>query len=312
MTSGSVLWVTGAGGFIGREVVRQACRRGYRVVGIGHGDGSGEDGQSLFISGSLTTQTLDRAATKTEAPRAVVHLAGGSSVAASIENPEADLAKTVSSTRALCTWLAANAPTARVVAASSAAVYGSASPVRLCEDMACHPQSPYGVHKLEMEEILQQTALSGRPVAIVRLFSVIGAGLRKQLFFDLSRRAAKGENPLLLSGTGDETRDYISRSDSARLLLDAIDWARSPAMVVNGGTGNATSIREAAEQFSIAWTAQTGKALPIAFNGVMRPGDPSALVAETSRLNALGFKAATSLPSELEHYLQWFNEQGDS
>lgn len=312
MTSGSVLFVTGAGGFIGREVVRQASRRGYRVVGIGHGDGCGEDDHSLFISGSLTAQTLDTAATETGAPLAVVHLAGGSSVAASIENPEADFAKTVDSTRALCTWLAVNAPDARVVAASSAAVYGNASPIRLYEDMACHPQSPYGVHKLEMEEILQQTAIRGRPVAIVRLFSVIGAGLRKQLFFDLSRRAAKGENPLLLSGTGDETRDYISRSDSARLLLDAIGWARSPALIVNGGTGNATSIREAAEQFSIAWTARTGQALPIAFNGVMRLGDPSALVAETSRLNALGFKATTSLLSELEHYLQWFTEQGGS
>lgn len=312
MTSGSVLWVTGAGGFIGREVVRQANVRGYRVIGIGHGEGFEEDGPSLFVSGSLTTQTLDRAAAGAEAPHAVVHLAGGSSVAASIENPEADFAKTVDSTHALCAWLAKNAPSARMVAASSAAVYGNASDVRLCEDIPCNPQSPYGLHKLEMEKILQQDALTGRSVAIVRLFSVIGAGLRKQLFFDLSRRAAKGENPLLLSGTGNETRDYISRSDSARLLLDAIGWARSPALVVNGGTGNATSIREAAEQFSIAWTTQTGQALPIAFNGVMRPGDPSALVAETSRLNALGFKAATSLPSELEHYLQWFSEQGDS
>ena len=82
-------------------------------------------------------------------------------------------------------------------------------------------------------------------------------------------------------------------------------------MIINGGTGIATSIRDAAEQFSIAWTARTGQPLPIAFNGIMRPGDPSALVAEIGRLNDLGFKAATSLPSELNQYVEWFNEQVD-
>lgn len=312
MKSGSLIWVTGAGGFIGREVVRQAIRRGYRVVGIGHGDKLLADGADAFVSGSLTQETLDRAAIIAGPPQAIVHLAGGSSVAASIDNPEGEYARTVETTRHLCRWVAENAADAPLVAASSAAVYGAAIDGPLHEDASCHPQSPYGQHKQKMEEILSEMAVAGRRVAIVRLFSVIGAGLRKQLFFDLSGRAARGENPLILSGTGNELRDYMSRTDSARLLLDAIGWAASPALVVNGGTGVATSIREAAEQFSRAWAAQTAIPLPIAFNGLSRPGDPSALVADIRRLTDFGFAPSTSLPTELEHYVEWFCRQAET
>lgn len=309
MMGGSVLWVTGAGGFIGGEVVRQAEHRGYRVVGIGHGDHRCFSGQSAFVSGALTAETLDQAQAISGAPHAVVHLAGGSSVAESLKNPEADRLKTVDSSRLLCAWLDAHAPEACMVAASSAAVYGASSEPRLREETRCNPQSPYGQHKLQMEELLCKSALGGRSITIVRLFSVIGAGLRKQLFFDMARRAAQGENPLVLSGSGEERRDYISRSDCARLLLDAIGWAQSPAMIVNGGTGNPTSIREAAAEFARAWSARTGHPLLVDFNGKTRPGDPSALVAQVSRMNALGFTPSTSLRTELEHYVAWFQDE---
>lgn len=309
MTNGPVLWITGAGGFIGTEVGLQAVQRGYRVIGIGHGDAGLNDGMSAFVSGSLNAETLDQAGSRAGVPHAIIHLAGGSSVSASLDDPEADRSRTVGSTRVLCDWLGKHAPKARLVAASSAAVYGAASEGRLREDTRCNPQSPYGQHKLQMEGLLCDAALRGQPVAIIRLFSVIGVGLRKQLFYDLARRAAAGENPLRLAGNGEETRDYISRSDSARLLLDAVGWASSPALTVNGGTGTSTSIRTAAEQFSVIWSTLVGRPLSIDFNGVARPGDPRALVADTHQLSHMGFKASTSLPKELELYIQWFQRQ---
>ena len=60
----------------------------------------------------------------------------------------------------------------------------------------------------------------GIRVAVIRYFSIYGPGLTKQLLWDASikLRSAEGGQATFW-GTGDETRDWISSYDAARLVV---------------------------------------------------------------------------------------------
>ena len=96
-------------------------------------------------------------------------------------------------------------------------------------------------------------------------------GLRKQLLWDLSRRALGGEAPLTLSGTGGEHRDFIAVEDAAALIAGAAGRQQRPPLVLNGGSGAATSVHDLAAQLLKA----LGATQELRFNGLVRAGDPT-------------------------------------
>ena len=131
------------------------------------------------------------------------------------------------------------APAARVVLLSSAAVYGAARIVPTPETEPAAPSSPYGEHKRACEELCRA---SGLATIALRLFSVYGPGLRRQLLWDACCKAREGA--LEFAGTGDEERDWLHVDDAVALVLVAAEHA-SPAMpIVNGGTGIGTRVRD--------------------------------------------------------------------
>src|SRR5690606_18820395 len=107
-------------------------------------------GHTVQVAGTSSTSdplTAERIATL-PASDLVVHCAGGSSVAASVQDPQRDHDKTVPPFRALLEHLARRAPATRVVLLSSAAVYGNAA-VPTPESAPAAPISPYGEHKVQ-------------------------------------------------------------------------------------------------------------------------------------------------------------------
>ena len=88
-------------------------------------------------------------------PDYIFHLAGGSSVGASIANPYEDFSRTVATTAELLEWMRLAAQNATLVSVSSAAVYGAGHTGPIREEHALLPFSPYGYHKLMMENLCQ-------------------------------------------------------------------------------------------------------------------------------------------------------------
>ena len=121
--------------------------------------------------------------------------------------------------------------------------------------------SPYGQHKRMMEQLCQSYATSfGMKSIVVRLFSVYGPMLRKQLLWDLCNRIQDGSRRLVLGGTGGEIRDWTHVRDVTRLLatLPTYDVPR-PYHVVNGGSGVGTSVAQIAGYVIDSW----GKGLSV-------------------------------------------------
>jgi UDP-glucose 4-epimerase len=276
--------VTGGAGFIGSAVARALRARGIDVTIAG--TSSQRD--------PLDPQTLPSV-------DAIIHCAGGSSVAASIQDPAADFAKTVPPVRALLERLCERP--ARLVLVSSAAVYGNTEHVPIPETAALAPVSPYGEHKQQCEQLCIDYGRRGVASTIVRLFSVYGPGLKKQLLWDACRKLEAGN--AVFGGTGEEQRDWLHVDDAASLLVVAAERASSEVTIVNGGSGDGTRVRDVVEMIS----RELGAGAPT-FSGGVRPGDPPRYIADITRARAFGWQPTVDLARGIREYVAWFREQG--
>jgi UDP-glucose 4-epimerase len=305
------VWITGANGFIGRYLVRELADSGQPVHGLGHGAFAEVDrgrlGLKTWLNGEVDAANLNALAAAHGLPSKVFHLAGGSSVGLSIELPLEDFSRTVASTARLLEWLRNCAPECLLVVASSAAVYGADHAGPIAENAVLAPMSPYGHHKQMMEQLCESYAASfGIRSLIVRLFSVYGPNLRKQLLWDVCSRLDKGEAPLLLGGNGAEIRDWTDVRDVVRLLASLGGLPSDQVYrVVNGGSGHATRVAEIAEMLVTGF----GRKTAVRYSGVARQGDPHSLLADDSALRRIGFQWRIPVARGIADYVAWYKGQ---
>ena len=294
-----VAFVTGAAGFLGGAVAAAFVRAGWTVAGFDIAPGW-TGGCAHWITGEVHRDALAQAAAEVGTPELVFHAAGGSSVGASVADPGTDFARTVGSLRETLAFLRQHAPGARLIYPSSAAVYGAAAVAPLAETAPSAPISPYGRHKLQAEA---EIAASGVQTVILRFFSLYGPGLRKQLLWDLAGRLAAKPKRLELSGTGEELRDFLYIDDAVRLVgLAAGLEILGASLVLNGGRGEAITVRQAAETLARALNSDAA----IDFSGETRAGDPAALVADISKARALDFEPKAAFEDGARSYARWF------
>ncbi len=291
-----VAWVTGASGFIGSHVANLFANKGYAVVRIDRMRAAAPD--QLTLEADIDAHSLGAAYDMAGPPVAIFHGAGNGSVGRSISHPKQCKRDTLDSTKALLGFLLDAAPRARVVFPSSAAVYGTTDDVPLREDRKLAPVSPYGEHKMQAEDACLKAAAKGQPIAILRMFSVYGPRLRKQLPWELGRKILTGSNPIELFGTGTETRDFLSVHDAAAFIVALATTDHPSPLTVNGATGRAVTVADFAHALAKALDA----APQIGFNNHVRTGDPTFLRADLTRLQGLGLKATTDLETGLAEY----------
>jgi UDP-glucose 4-epimerase len=301
MKRGNAL-VTGAFGFLGRHVSRACAQAGYSVRGIGHGLWARAEwsdwGLSEWQASDVTPEAMELHAGE---PTLIVHCAGSGSVGFSILNPAQDFDRTVGTTCSVLDYMRLHCPQARLVLPSSASVYGNALTMPISLTAPLGPVSPYGVHKRMAEELcLSYAQHFGTSVAIVRLFSVHGVGLRKQLLWDACIKLSRG--PATFSGTGRDMRDWLHVDDAAKLLVAVGQAGSSSPMVINGGTGVGVPTVRIVETIASAF----GRDADVQFSGAARPGDPLHLIADMSGTDVLGWRPERTLSLELERYVKWF------
>jgi UDP-glucose 4-epimerase len=298
--------VTGAHGFLGRHTAKLAAATGLRVVGIGHGTWIDHEwlrwGLTEWHEADITVAGLRRCAADASA---IIHFAGGSSVSFSLTNPAADFNRTVQTTANVMEFARIQSTKPQVVYCSSASVYGTANRIPILEESQPLPISPYGTNKYIAEQVVTSYASHYKVAAlIVRLFSVYGSGLRKQLLWDASGKITSGN--AVFMGSGQEVRDLLHVSDAARLMLLAISYCNPECTVINGGTGNEVTVREVLHELSRNLGHRPQE---IEFSGETRSGDPEKLVADIQRALSWGWRPKSTWKDGISEYASWWLEE---
>jgi len=300
--------VLGAAGFIGRHAARSLADQGCEVIGIGHGNWTAEEarkyGIQRWIDADITLEALSQLMLPGPV-ECVIHCAGSGAVSFSYTAPWLDFQRATVTTAAVLEWIriqTVHRP--RLVLVSSAAVYGDQGDTDATETSTRSPISPYGFHKLSAEMLCESySRFFEIEVSIVRLFSVYGEGLHKQLLWDALNKFRSGNSQFF--GTGNELRDWIHVDDAAALLALAGLSKQSAFEIYNGGFEHATT-RKVLTRLAMA----CGHDGAVVFNGETHKGNPRRLTSDYQHtMRRIQWTPSVRLEDGLARYATWFRAQ---
>jgi nucleoside-diphosphate-sugar epimerase len=188
--------ITGAGGFVGREICHHLLARGNDVVGVDVNGGGMVDGIHTIV-GELASSAV-RARAIGEGCDALIHLAtvpGGAAEA----DPAASRAVNIDAMYDLLLDAAAASPGLRVVYASTIAVFADPLPAMVDDQTPISPKMIYGGHKAMMEHAVALFSNRGMIDGVtVRLPGILArpkgpSGMKSAFMSDLFHALKAGE-----------------------------------------------------------------------------------------------------------------------
>jgi UDP-glucose 4-epimerase len=294
--------VTGGAGFIGSKLCRTLLEHSTKVTAFDNlYSGKIEFIKDLtdkglnFVQGDIRDPAALEKATKN--CETIFHLAAQTSVPFSMENPKEDCEINVVGT--LNVLEAAVKAGARMVFASSCAVYGNPEKRPTPETYPTHPIAFYGLTKLLGENycrFYQETY--GLEVVMLRIFNVYGPNCHGAIY-DFLNKLRKTPNKLEVLGTGEQSRDFVYVSDMVDALIKAATSPTAAGQTFNIGTGTTTSVAELAEMIVEILGLEN---VEISFKGGQAwAGDLNITLADNSKaLNKLQWRPQVSLKEGLK------------
>ena len=235
-----------------------------------------------------------------------INASGNGSVPISLNKPLLDFELNTLNTIKILDAIRINNPDCRFINLSSAAVYGNPSKLPIKESQDLKPLSPYGWHKMYSENICKEYYyLYDLKTINLRLFSIYGENLKKQLFWDLYQKCLRNYDEIELLGSGDETRDFIYIDDLINSIYNILQNGLFNGESVNIGSGKEIKIKEAAQIFINEFNPK----LKLKFNMIVKPGDPLHWKADISLLKSFGFNHQISMEEGLKRVIKWIREK---
>lgn len=298
---GKTVLVTGGAGFIGSHIAEALVDE--NTVRILDDFSTGmrahvPDGATI-IDGDVRDTALLREVT--DGVDVIFHEAAVVDVAASVDDP--GRTHDVNSTGTLAVLEAARAAGARVVLASSAAIYGHPETVPVAESHPKRPLSPYGVQKLSIDRYASVFSdLYDLETVILRYFNAYGPrGLTGDYagVVGIFMENARNGDPLVIHGDGTQTRDFVHVDDVVQANLRAA-VTEHVGEAFNIATGTETEIKRLARVVK----ETTGSSSAIEF-GDPRPGDIHRSVADISKATSLlGYEPGVELAKGLDRLVE--------
>lgn len=239
MSGPEVSLVTGAGGFIGRRLVKALHATGQEVRPWVRADGDLRDRDAI------------RAALTRINPAHIYHLASV------LPTPSGNSWQVIADEQMMLANLAYAMPShCRLIYAGSMAEYGRSGV--LAEQDQCMPDTAYGCAKFSTTTLaLSLRSLLHLDICVARLFGVYGPGeASNRLLPTLISKLGRGE-PVLLSDAK-QIRDFVHVDDVCSTLIAFARRSNLDAPVIsNIGTGEGVTVRNVCERVAKILRADT-------------------------------------------------------
>jgi UDP-glucose 4-epimerase len=311
---GRAVLVTGGAGAIGSNLTRALAEAGARVFVLD--DLSSAERWNvpslpsvMFVEGDV----LDEVKLKRiffEQPSVVYHLAAFFANQNSVDHPERDLMVNGMGTLRLLEYSLLTGVERFVYASSGCSIYGSSAPLPLREEfMSMHLSTPYQITKMLGELYCNFFGNHhGLKVVKPRFFNSYGPGevpgQYRNVIPNFIYWAMKGQ-PLPLTGTGEETRDFTYVTDIVDGLLRAGTLESAAGQEFNLASGVETRIVDLAHMIN----QMTGNKAGVRFVQRRKWDTKSRLLASVERARELiGYNPSVPFKTGLENTIRWFHD----
>ena len=242
-----MILITGGAGFIGSHIADILIQNNYKVIiadNLSTGKKDNINNKAIFYNIDIKNYNDLENIFNNNKIEYIIHLAAQVSVPNSIRNPINDANENIIATLNIIE-LSKKYNIKKIIASSSASVYGIPKKLPIDELHTTIPISYYGLSKLTMEKYL---ILSNLNYIICRFSNVYGprqtphgeAGV-VSIFMD----NAINNKDLNIFGDGKQTRDFIYVEDIAKIFLFFIEKNISNE-ILNISTNNSININELA------------------------------------------------------------------
>jgi nucleoside-diphosphate-sugar epimerase len=250
----SLVLVTGGGGFIGSNLVRELLAHGddVRVLdNFSTGNRANLDELDIeIVEGEL--RSYERVHNAVRNADVVYHLGALGSVPRSVQDPLTSSAVNIEGT--LNVLLAArDEGVRRVVFSSSTSVYGSSRQLPTSEDQPPDPISPYGVAKLAAERysISFTRVYESFESVVLRYFNVFGPRQsplsQYAAVVPLFVTAIAAGRPVQIHGDGEQSRDFTYVGNVVDATIRAGETDGASGEIFNIAAGAPASVNELAD-----------------------------------------------------------------
>lgn len=298
--------VTGGAGFIGSNLVKSLLADGHDVVVLdnllsGYKSNLAPFPDVRFIHGDTRDEVAVANAMK--GVKVVFHLAASVGNKRSIDHPLMDAEINVIGTLKVLE-AARKAGVRKIVASSSAGIFGELKTLPIKEDHQIEPDTPYGSTKLCMEkECLAYAKLYDLDAVCLRYFNVYGPNQRFDAYGNVipifAFKMLQNE-PLTIFGDGDQTRDFINVRDVVQANIKAATIEGLSGAFNIGSNGRITINR------LVELLQAVSGIVPQVVYGPPRPGDVRHSLADiTAARDAFDFKPNVSMAGGLKEYMSW-------
>lgn len=306
--SKSKILVTGGAGFIGSEFVRQAVKKGQRVVVIDKLTYAGDRerlkeayGKYVFYKVDICQKQKLEAVIKKEKPREIIHFAAETHVDRSIQDVAPFIKTNVTGTQNLIE-LARKYKINKFFHISTDEIYGESQKGKFLETASLKPKNPYSATK-GAAELLVRAAMETYhlPAIIIRPANNYGPWQYPEKLIPVIILKALKNKKVPVYGKGKQIREWLHVRDCANAVH---------VIVKRGKIGEVYNIGTYFERENIVTVKTILKLLKKPQSLIQfvtdRPGHDFRYSVSYAKLRKLGWKPKITFTKGIQETVQWY------